>query len=165
VVKVRRFVASDAPRAWALSTIPNVGLTADPQAPLDLPIPPEPPTNFPELADVPAHFLNAGGDFLVVEESDHLVGMGGIRPNNDEEAEVRHIRVHPARRRRGIGRLLMTALEARARELGFERLHLDTATNQPEAVAFYRALDYSDAGTESRPEWTWTVQYFTKRVN
>jgi len=164
-MKVRRFAASDAPRAWALNSIPNVGLTGDPQAPLALPIPPEPPTNFPDLADVSAHFLDAGGDFLVVEETAHLVGMGGIRPNNHEEAEVRHIRVHPARRRRGIGRLLMTALEARARELGFERVHLDTATNQPEAIAFYRALGYSDAGIETRPEWTWTLQYFTKQLH
>lgn len=58
----------------------------------------------------------------------------------------------------------MNGLEARARDLGFEQLHLDTATNQPEAIAFYRALGYTAAGTESNPAWAWTPQYFTKTL-
>ena len=45
----------------------------------------------------------------------------------------------------------MGGLEARARDMGFERLHLDTATNQPEAIAFYKGLGYTPAGTESSP--------------
>jgi len=93
----------------------------------------------------------------VVEHGAHLVGMGGIRPNSATEAEVLHVRVHPATRRQGVGRLLMEGLEARARDLGFEGLHLDTATNQPEAIAFYTALGYTPAGTESNPNWTWTL--------
>jgi ribosomal protein S18 acetylase RimI-like enzyme len=85
-------------------------------------------------------------------------------PNSASEAEVLHIRVHPATRRQGVGRLLMNGLEGRARDLGFQRLHLDTATNQPDAVAFYRALGYMDAGTETKPSWAWTLQYFTKQL-
>ena len=163
-MRLRRFAERDAGRLWALNDLPNVGVTADPGLPLDLPIPPQPPAGFPFLADVERHFLNAGGEFLVVEHGDHLVGMGGIRPNSATEAEVLHIRVHPATRRHGVGRLLMDRLEARARDLGFERLHLDTATNQPEAIAFYKGLGYTPAGTASNPNWSWTLQYFTKSL-
>jgi ribosomal protein S18 acetylase RimI-like enzyme len=163
-MRVRRFSRLDAGRLWALNNLPNVGETADPTMPLELPIPLEPPASFPYLADVERHFLDAGGEFLVAEQDTHLVGMGGIRPNSASEAEVLHIRVHPATRRQGVGRLLMNRLEGRARDLGFQRLHLDTATNQPDAVAFYRALGYMDAGTESKPSWGWTLQHFTKQL-
>ena len=72
------------------------------------------------------------------------------------------VRVHPARRRLGIGQALVFELEKRAQDMGFVGVHLDTATNQPEAVAFYHALEYREVGRESRPEWSWTLVYFTK---
>lgn len=163
-MRLRRFAELDTGRLWALNDLPNVGETADLSLPLDLPIPPQPSPAFPYLANVEQHFLNAGGEFFVVEHETHLVGMGGIRPNSATEAEVLHIRVHPATRRQGVGRLLMGGLEARARDLGFQRFHLDTATNQPAAIAFYKALGYTLAGTESNPDWAWTLQYFTKSL-
>lgn len=140
------------------------GATADPTVPLELTAPASPPPAFPHLADIDRHFGRAGGEFLVVELTGHVIGMGGIRPNRPDQAEVLHIRIHPATRRQGVGRILMSGLETRARELGFQELHLDTATNQPEAIAFYRALGYVDAGTETHPDWAWTLQYFTKRL-
>jgi ribosomal protein S18 acetylase RimI-like enzyme len=88
--------------------------------------------------------------------------MAGFRPNTARQAEVLRVRTHPAMRRRGIGRSLMTELETRARQQGFTEMFLDTATNQPEAVAFYRSLGYHEAGRETRPDWSWTLIYFTK---
>lgn len=90
--------------------------------------------------------------------------MGGIRPNTSQQAEILHVRVHPATRRQGIGRKIMSVLEHRALELGFQELHLDTATNQPEAVAFYEGLGYIRLGEETRPEWSWTLVVFTKQL-
>jgi hypothetical protein len=58
----------------------------------------------------------------------------------------------------------MGALEEAATALGCHELHLDTAHNQPEALAFYLALGYEEVGRETRPEWTWTNVYFTKRL-
>lgn len=159
---VRRATVKDRPAVWALNGIPNIGASADPGWPVDMPLPDDPPPAFPDLADVPSSFTDAGGDFLVVELGDRLVGMGGIRPSGDSSAEVLRVRVHPATRRRGVGTLLMSSLEDRARQFGIGRLHLDTATNQPEAVAFYRALNYRELGTEHHPDWTWTLVYFGK---
>jgi ribosomal protein S18 acetylase RimI-like enzyme len=53
-------------------------------------------------------------------------------------------------------------LEKRAQEAGLVGMHLDTATNQPEAVAFYQALGYREVERENRSEWFWTLVYFTK---
>jgi ribosomal protein S18 acetylase RimI-like enzyme len=90
--------------------------------------------------------------------------MGGIGPVADHpgRAEALRVRVHPALRRRGLGRALMTALEDRAAALGYDELFLDTATNQPEAMAFYEGLGYRETGRESRPEWNWTLVYYIK---
>lgn len=105
-----------------------------------------------------------GGEFLVGELDGALVAMGGIRPSGGSTAAVHHIRVHPATRRRGYGRLLMAALETSAARLGLSALHLDTASNQPEAMAFYRSLGYAEAGRETQPGWAWTLVYFTKHL-
>jgi len=150
---------------WALNALPNVGATADPTVPLPLPPAVDPPAGFPDLADVRGCFLEVGGDFLIVERGGHLVGMGGIRPRDDREtAEVLRVRVHPAFRRRGVGRALMSALEQRAARLGMRRMHLDTATNQPEAMAFYQGLGYQETGREHQPAWSWTLVYFAKAL-
>jgi len=43
--------------------------------------------------------------------------------------------------------------------------HLDTATNQPMRSLFYRALGYKGHGSETRPEWSWTLTYFSKAAH
>lgn len=59
---------------------------------------------------------------------------------------------------------LMDAVEARARELGFTEAFLDTSTDQPEAMDFYRALGNQEVGRETRPSWHWTLVYFQKAL-
>ena len=162
MLTVRRFREADAPTLWALSDLITVGATADPTVPLPLPPARQPPT-FPDLADIPARFLRAGGDFLVAELAGHVVGMGGIRPTAGSRVEVKRIRVHPATRRQGVGRALMAALEQRARGLGMREIHLDTA-DQPDALAFYRSLGYEEVGRERPPGRSWTLVYFVKRI-
>lgn len=165
MVTIREFREGDAPVLWTLSTLPNIGATADPTMPLALPAAASAPAAFADLADVHRWFPEAGGVFLVAEHEGHLVGMGGFRPNARRQAEVLRVRVHPAVRRVGVGRAVMGGLESRASALGLPEMFLDTATNQPEAMAFYRALGYRETGRETRPEWSWTLVYFTKQLS
>lgn len=58
-----------------------------------------------------------------------------------------------------LGRALMKEIKRCARQRGFEALTLDTATNQPEAMAFYRGREYRELGRETRPDWSWTLVY------
>jgi hypothetical protein len=66
-------------------------------------------------------------------------------PNQRHRAEVRKLLVHPARRRQGIARALMTELESRARQLQRSLLTLDTRTGD-KAEPLYAALGYQTVG-------------------
>jgi ribosomal protein S18 acetylase RimI-like enzyme len=128
---------------------------------LDLPLV-DGPGHFPDLEDPHRSFILAGGEFLVVDLDGRVVGMGAIRGSAESRAEVLRVRVHPAIRRQGVGRSLMSALETRAVELGFDELDLDTTVEQPEAIAFYRALGYSEIGRQAFPAWE--LVYFRKQL-
>jgi ribosomal protein S18 acetylase RimI-like enzyme len=163
-VTVRRFRGADAGVLWSLNALPNIGATADPSVPIPLPVATEPPAGFPDLADVESSFLAVGGEFLVVELDGHVVGMGGYRVGAGGRAEILRVRVHPATRRRGIGRALLDELERRAAAAGVRTAHLDTAANQPEAMAFYQRLGYREVGRQTQPGWTWTLVYYEKEL-
>ena len=161
---IRQFRESDTPTVWALNEQPNVGATANPLVPVPLPPSVVPPGDFPDLIDVVGNYLLAGGEFLVAELDGHVVGMGGLQPIRPGEAAIVRLRVHPATRRRGVGRSLVAALEHRARQAGVHTLRLTTATNQPEAMAFFRSLAYEQAGRERQTGWSWTLVHFSKAI-
>ncbi|WP_077057594.1 GNAT family N-acetyltransferase [Streptomyces sp. MP131-18] len=166
MMTVRAARRDDLPVLWTMATLPNIGATADPSVPLPLPAATEAPEEFADVADPERHFVGAGGCFLVAEAAGHVAAMGGFRPQPDHpgRAGILRVRVHPALRRRGIGRALMAALEAEACALGYREAWLDTATNQPEAMAFYQSLGYRETGRETRPEWHWTLVYHLKEL-
>ncbi|MBX3471176.1 MAG: GNAT family N-acetyltransferase [Planctomycetes bacterium] len=58
---------------------------------------------------------------------------------------VAELGVAPGRRRAGLGRALMRAAEALARELGLSRVELDVRAWNVGARAFYEALGYAPA--------------------
>jgi GNAT superfamily N-acetyltransferase len=67
----------------------------------------------------------------------HLQSRGGLC------AEIESVHVHPDRRGGGIGRVLMEAAIARARELGCYRVQLTSNQERPDAHRFYAALGFS----------------------
>ena len=56
----------------------------------------------------------------------------------------------PPLQRRGLGRRILEYLEARAVELGYSRVHLDTTAEQFAAQALYRNHGYRETGREQR---------------
>ena len=63
-----------------------------------------------------------------------------LRPG---DAEIKRMWVDPAHRRRGLAGALLDALERAATRAGCPRTVLETGTEQPEALAFYRARGYA----------------------
>jgi amino-acid N-acetyltransferase len=61
-------------------------------------------------------------DFLVAEEDGVVVGCGALHVLWADLGEVRTLAVHPDRVKGGVGRLILDALIATARELGLSRL-------------------------------------------
>ena len=71
------------------------------------------------------------------------VACGCFKWLDPQSAEVKRMYVHPEWRRRGYSTQLLIALEAWARELGVQRLLLETGLGQPEASALYHKLGFT----------------------
>jgi acetyltransferase len=86
---------------------------------------------------------------LVTEQDGEVVAMAHLAPsrasNATHRAEVQRVAVAGRARRLGVGRHLMEAVEATARERGLTLLWLTTHDGS-EACAFYEALGYTKLG-------------------
>jgi GNAT superfamily N-acetyltransferase len=65
-----------------------------------------------------------------------------------EDCELEDLFVFPQARRGGLGRALVAAAIARARERGCRRIALDTAERNEAAVPLYRSFGFSDEAYE-----------------
>lgn len=93
-------------------------------------------------------YLESGGEFLVGEVDGEIVAMGGLMREDERSAKVRRMRVHPEHQRQGYGQAIMDALLARAKELGIERLWLDTTRRQLPAQRFYLKNGFRQIGSD-----------------
>jgi GNAT superfamily N-acetyltransferase len=94
----------------------------------------------------PAAFLAPDGEFLVLENDGAPIGCGGIRRilagPDGERLELKHLFVRSTARGLGGGRVLLEALEARARELGAAELVLDTHHSLDAAAGLYASSGF-----------------------
>lgn len=82
------------------------------------------------------------------EARSQAVGTVALAIRGEEEGArpaVHWLAVLPAWRRRGVGRLLMCALESRAWELGHREVWLETHAAWDSAVRLYESLGYERA--------------------
>jgi ribosomal protein S18 acetylase RimI-like enzyme len=88
-------------------------------------------------------------DLFVARLGDVVIGtvqlVKAAMPNQPHRADVAKLLVHPDHRRHGAGRLLMAALEERARALDLGLLVLDTRSGDP-SQSLYETLGYQVAG-------------------
>ncbi|HEY1650598.1 MAG TPA: GNAT family N-acetyltransferase [Acidimicrobiales bacterium] len=92
----------------------------------------------------PEELRGPGGAYLVGYEGSAAVAGGGLRRLDEGVAEIKRMFVRPAARSRGVAGALLTALETAARELGYERVRLDTGPKQVHGLALYRSAGYVD---------------------
>ena len=83
------------------------------------------------------------GAFLIASRSGQPIGCGAVRRIDGQTGEIKRMYVSPEERGRGVGRVLLSALEAEARTLGISRLVLETGVRQPEAIALYQRAGFS----------------------
>jgi putative acetyltransferase len=104
---------------------------------------PDPACTDADLADIEAHYVRAGGYFAVLEEPDGtIIGTYGLHRVDAMTCELRKMYLDPARRGRGHGKALLEHALATARELGFRRMTLETASVLEEAIALYRKYGF-----------------------
>ncbi len=90
----------------------------------------------------PEEVTRGRGIFLIVYRDGVPVGCGALRLVDADTAELKRMYVDPAVRGTGLGRRLVTALEAEAQALGVRRLVLETGVRQAAALALYRATGF-----------------------
>ena len=91
----------------------------------------------------PEDFSPPSGRFLVVYLDGRSVACGGVKRLDATTGEIKRMFVAPRARGRGISRVLLGALEDAARDLGYERVRLDTGAKQTEAIGLYESTDYT----------------------
>lgn len=92
----------------------------------------------------PEELRPPSGAYLVGYEAGAAVAGGGVRRLGDGVAEIKRMFVRPEARSRGVARALLAGLENAARELGYERVRLDTGPKQHHGLALYRSAGYAD---------------------
>ncbi|WP_071675958.1 bifunctional helix-turn-helix transcriptional regulator/GNAT family N-acetyltransferase [Nioella nitratireducens] len=94
----------------------------------------------PEATDM----LRPRGVFLVALSDGLPVGCVGLKGTGAPTAEIKRLWVSPAARGLKLATRLMTRAEDIARELGIDRLRLDTNSALPEAAALYRNTGWTE---------------------
>lgn len=124
----RQARAGDEPAIQALvfSVLREYGLKHDPDTDSD-------------LRDIVGSYAARGGTFQVlVSAAGEIVGCGGCYPLTGGDAEIRKMYLRRDARGQGHGRALLRDLIKFAKENGFKRVVLETASVLKEAIALYR---------------------------
>lgn len=93
--------------------------------------------------------------FYTVRQNGQLLGCGALKRLSADEAEVKSMRTASSARRRGVASLLLTRIIEDARLTGYERLLLETGTEDYFAAA--RTLYRRHGFQECAPFATYTL--------
>jgi GNAT superfamily N-acetyltransferase len=95
-----------------------------------------------QLADFRSHFNPPCGECLLARLDGTPVGVVMLKPYSEGVCELNRMYVARAARGRGVARRLCETLLARARELGYREVRLDTLNARVEALPLYRTLGF-----------------------
>ncbi|HLW85092.1 MAG TPA: GNAT family N-acetyltransferase [Candidatus Sulfotelmatobacter sp.] len=103
-----------------------------------------------ELAELPGDYAPPNGRLLLAEFEGQLAGcvaLHKLAPQNADDAicEMKRLYLRPQFRGKGLGRVLSERIIAEARQIGYERMRLDTVGPvMKDAVAMYRKLGFME---------------------
>ncbi len=97
---------------------------------------------------IEAAYLKQHGEFLIGECDGLFVAMGALKRTSPERAEIKRMRVKADYQGCGYGQVMLEALEARARALGYRALHLDTSILQLPAQKLYEKNGFREVGRD-----------------
>jgi len=89
----------------------------------------------PDLEDIVGSYKD--GHFLVGWVDGQLVGCGALLPHSGRAAQIVRMSVAKPFRRRSVGRQILQALIAEAKQRGHRQVVLETTSTWQEVIAFY----------------------------
>ena len=89
-------------------------------------------------------FMPPRGRLLLAGGEDHPTGIACLKELASDIGEIKRMYVRPEARRMGLGRALLNQLIQEARQIGYERLRLDSARFMKEAHELYRSIGFQE---------------------
>lgn len=104
---------------------------------------PDPGDTDSDLREIERSYIASGGSFdVLTDEAGRVVGSVGLFPVSRSVCELRKMYLAAPARGLGHGRQLLEHALRRARELGFARVVLETASVLREAIALYERYGF-----------------------
>ena len=98
-----------------------------------------------ELAGLPGHYAPPDGRLLLAEYEGQLAGCAALHAWEPGICEMKRLYLRPPFRGKGLGRVLAEAIIAEARNIGYQRMRLDTIEPiMKDAVEMYRKLGFRE---------------------
>lgn len=98
-----------------------------------------------EVAELPGAYAPPSGRLFLAVASQQVMGCVALRKIGDGVGEMKRLYVRPEFRGRGLGRTLTEKLIAEAKQIGYERLRLDTLPGKmDQAIAMYRSFGFQE---------------------
>ncbi len=98
-----------------------------------------------ELAGLPGEYAPPEGRLILTEWEGHLAGCVALHKLEAGVCEMKRLYLRPEFRGKGLGRALAERIIAEARQIGYERMRLDTVEPvMKDAVAMYRKLGFKE---------------------
>ena len=96
-----------------------------------------------ELAELPGAYAPPAGRLLLGRHEGETIGCVALRPLSESICEIKRLYLRPRFRGQGAGRGLVLAAIRESRQIGYERIRLDTHTSMEEAIALYRSIGFA----------------------
>jgi putative acetyltransferase len=98
-----------------------------------------------ELASLPGDYAPPEGRLLLAEYEGEVVGCVALHKLEPGICEMKRLYLRPTVRGKGLGRILATHIIAEARQIGYQRMRLDTVEPvMKDAVAMYRKIGFKE---------------------
>ena len=97
-----------------------------------------------EMAALPGEYGPPTGILLLAYYQSEVAGTVAVRKVSDQLCEMRRMFALPKFHGHGVGRALATELIRRSRQLGYERMRLETTIGQVAAQGLYRSLGFHE---------------------